>query len=402
MLKIVNRKPSIWLHWLSVVIWAFLLLQSPIAGASQNFPCLDKLSSTDVLLIADHDGKVLFKKNEEKKCIPASTIKLLTSLVAIHHLGLSYRFQTEFYLDAKLNLKIKGYGDPLLISEVLQEISDFLSKKVPCFNSLMLDDTYFSEDIRIPGRGFSTNPYDAPVGALSANFNTVFFKRDQRGRIISAEPNTPLIPYARKKIKSLGLKRGRYTFTHDQKETALYAGKLLLYFLNKRGIKNSGKISLDTVGTEDRLIYTYRSKFTLEEDLKKMMEFSNNFIANQIFIAVGAKVYGPPGTLAKGVRAVSDFAEKKLKLMDVEIVEGSGISKKNHISALHMLTILKKFGPYRHLLKRKGKVLYKTGSLRGIRTRVGFIERNPGKPQYFVVFLNHSDLNIGSLMKCIK
>ena len=77
----------------------------------------------DALLVADHDGQIIFKKNEAKKCIPASTLKLLTALAAIHHLGLSYRFKTEFYIDPKQNLKVKGYGDPLLISEVLQEIA---------------------------------------------------------------------------------------------------------------------------------------------------------------------------------------------------------------------------------------------------------------------------------------
>jgi hypothetical protein len=55
-LKIVNRKSSI---WLVAVIWAFWLLQPPIAGASQNLPCLNKLSSADALLVADHDGQII-------------------------------------------------------------------------------------------------------------------------------------------------------------------------------------------------------------------------------------------------------------------------------------------------------------------------------------------------------
>jgi len=398
-LQIVNRKSSIWLVAVILVFW---LLQPPIAGAIQNPPCLNKLSSTDALLVADHDGQIIFKKNEAKKSIPASTLKILTALAAIHHLGLSYRFKTDFYLDQKQNLKVKGYGDPLLISEVLQEIADSLSKKVPRFNNLILDDTYFSEGIRIPGREYSTNPYDAPVGALCANFNTVFFNRDKRGRIISAESCTPLIPYAQKKIKSLGLKKGRYTFTHDQKETAQYTGELLLYFLKEKGMKSRGEIRFGAVSHEDRLIYTYRSRFTLEEVLKKMMKFSNNFIANQIFISMGAKVYGPPGTLTKGARAVSEFAEKKLQLKDVEIVEGSGISRKNRISALDMLAILKKFEPYRHLLKKKGNMLYKTGGLRGIKTRAGYIEQSQERLQYFVIFLNRSNQNINKLMRCIN
>jgi len=58
----------------------------------------------------------------------------------------------------------------------------------------------------------------------------------------------------------------------------------------------------------------------------------------------------------------------------------------NRISALEMLTILKKFRPYKHLLKRKDNVLYKTGSLKGIRTEVGYIEGDRQELYYFVIF----------------
>jgi len=101
------------------------------------------------------------------------------------------------------------------------------------------------------------------------------------------------------------------------------------------------------------LIYTYESIFTLETVVQKMLKSSSNFMANQILIALGASVCGPPGTLAKGVSAVTDYAKNELLLQNLQIVEGSGISRQNRISALEMLTILKKFRPYKHLLKRK-------------------------------------------------
>ncbi|MBW2170331.1 MAG: D-alanyl-D-alanine carboxypeptidase, partial [Deltaproteobacteria bacterium] len=136
---------------------------------------------------------------------------------------------------------------------------------------------------------------------MCANFNTVFFDRDKQGRIVSAETQTPLIPYARKKIRSRGLKKGRYTFFHDPKDAARYAGELFLHFLRQKGMQPKGKIRLDAVGPGDKLILSYRSMFTLEHVLKEMLEFSSNFMANQITIALWARVYGPPGTLSKGV-----------------------------------------------------------------------------------------------------
>jgi len=399
--KIFNRKSLPWVRELTFILLAFWLFHPDISNAKQDPPCLKGFTSADALIVAHTDGQILFKKNELKKCVPASTLKLLTALAAINHLGTSYRFPTEFYIDTDKNLKIKGFGDPLLVSEAWQEIADALAKKTKSFKNLILDDTYFYPQIVIPGRKHSTNPYDAPVGALCANFNTVFFHRDQQGRIVSSEPQTPLIPFARKKIQTLGLKQGRYTFSHDQKETTLYAGHLLLHLLKERNVNISGKIYLDPIKPGDRLIYTYRSRFTLEDALRKMMAFSNNFMANQVFIALGAQVFGPPGILAKGVKVVSGYANKALNLQDIKIVEGSGISRKNRLSAMDMLSILKAFRPYRHLLRRAGNVLYKTGTLRGISTRVGYIDRQSGGPYYFVIFLNRSGSHIDTLMRCV-
>ncbi len=397
----ISRK-AVWMIWLVTILSGFFMSQSSISGAGQNPPCLINITSKDALLVADPDGRILYKKNEIKGRIPASTIKILTALAALSHFGPSYRFRTEFYTDTFQNLKVKGYGDPLLTSEILQNLADYLSTKILRFQDLILDNTYFSSHIRIPGCGNSTNPYDAPVGALCANFNTVVFRSDRKGRIISSERQTPMIPFARDRIRSLGLNRGRYTFIDNSRDAALYTGELLLHFLRKRGVKSQDNIRFGPVRPDDTLIYTYESIFTLESVVQKMLASSSNFMANQIFIALGASVCGPPGTLAKGVRAVTEYAKNELLLQNIKIVEGSGISRQNRISALEMLTILKEFRSYRHLLRRKDNVLYKTGSLKGIRTKVGYIGGYPQGPYYFVVFFNRRNSNMDAAINCVK
>jgi D-alanyl-D-alanine carboxypeptidase/D-alanyl-D-alanine-endopeptidase (penicillin-binding protein 4) len=373
-----------------------------LAANTELPPCLlNRISSRDAVLVAGPGGRIIYSRNETKKCIPASTLKILTSLAAIHHLGTSYRFHTEFYLDSEQNLKVKGYGDPLLVSEVWQEIARTLAPKLHGFNDVVLDDTYFSNDL-IPGVGSSTNPYDAPNGALCANFNTVFFKRDNSGRIVSAEPQTPMTPLALKKLRPLGLKAGRHTFSHRGHEAARYAGELLVHFLRENGKVGRGVVRAGVVESGDALVYTYHSVFTLEQALKKMLEFSNNFMANQLLLALGARVHGPPGTLAKGVSVVSDYCREVLHLDGVEIAEGSGISRKNQLSALDMLAALKRFEPYRSLLMREGCLSYKTGTLRGITARAGYIESNAASRYYFVIFLNRSQANIDSILDCVK
>ncbi len=382
--------------------WVLVLFAPMGSNATMDLSCLNGLDRADAVLIMAPDGRMMVGKNETASYIPASTLKVLTALTAIHHLGPSFRFQTEFFTDSGGNLKIKGYGDPLLTSEVWQAMAGFLVQKIQGFNDLILDDSFFSKDIRVPDKGMSSNPYDAPNGALCANFNTVFFDHDQYGRIISAEPQTPLTPLAKAKISTAGIRKGRFTFTHDATVAARYAGELFLVFTAKKGGIHDGSIRMGVVNHGDEPVYTHFSPSTLSDVIQKMMTFSNNFIANQLVIALGAHVHGPPGTLEKGVSVIQEYARTELGLKTVRIVEGSGISRQNRISPMDMAVVLDRFKLFRRLLKRSGQTSFKTGTLKGIQTRVGYIESSTENPYVFVVFLNHGSGNVESLVSCLE
>ena len=111
------------------------LLFFPAGLHAQELADLQRfIGKNDSILVTDANGQILLEKNADKKRIPASILKIFSSLVALHYLGDDYRFPTEFYLDGQSNLKIKGYGDPLLISEVVSKISQILAvllKKQP-------------------------------------------------------------------------------------------------------------------------------------------------------------------------------------------------------------------------------------------------------------------------------
>ncbi|MGD8610680.1 MAG: D-alanyl-D-alanine carboxypeptidase [Desulfobacterales bacterium] len=368
------------------------LLLMPVGLNAQDFSELDALiGKNDSILITDAQEHVLFSKNADQKRIPASILKVFTSLMALHYLGDDYRFPTEFYLDQQMNLKIKGYGDPLLISEILVKISQILAvllKKPNPLNDLILDDSYFRQPLTIPGITSSTQPYDAPNGALCVNFNTVAFKRTAQG-YVSAEPQTPLLPFVIKKIKTSKLKAGRIVFSHHKDEIALYAGLLFRYFLNAQGIRFKGKVKLGRVNTDaDRLIYRYEALASLDQNVVRLLEHSNNFMTNQLLIATGAKIIGPPGTLAKGVTIAKDYARHMLGIADMTIVEGSGISRDNRVSARQMDRILQEFLPYHYYMRRAGREYYKTGTLSGISTRAGYIRRTNGRLCRYVIMLN--------------
>ena len=375
------------------------LCHATVLNAETQIEFKNQIGRDDALIFTTHDGKVIFSKNAEKELIPASTLKIFTALVALHYLGPEYKFVTEFYLDSDTNLKIKGYGDPLLISEVLVEISRIVGTKIKKVKNIVLDDSYFVQPLTIPGVSASTQPYDAPNGALCANFNTVNFRKEN-GIYVSAEPQTPLLPFALKKIINLEQKSGRIVFSHSNNECTFYAGHLIKYFLNNAGIQTTGSVKAGKVyKNTDRLIYRYVSKFSLKEIISRILEFSNNYTTNQLLITAGAKAFGPPGTLDKGVLAAVTYAKKSLGLKHTHIIEGSGIARQNKTSAKDMEKILKAFEPYHKLMRREGKEFYKTGTLRGINTRAGYIRNENGQLYRFVVLINTPGKSTRKIMK---
>ena len=67
----------------------------------------------------------------------------------------------------------------------------------------------------------------------------------------------------------------------------------------------------------------------------------------------GIEALGPPGNLEKGVTAALDYTANVLQIKNLSIAEGSGISRRNKVSAHHMLRILDKFKPHHQLMRKK-------------------------------------------------
>ncbi|MDP4979226.1 MAG: D-alanyl-D-alanine carboxypeptidase, partial [Desulfobacterales bacterium] len=206
---------------------------------------------------------------------------------------------------------------------------------------------------------------------------------------LSAEPQTPLLPMVLSRITSSGVNEGRIVLSHNENEITLYSGYLFDHFLRQAGVTVTGKVAIGTVRPgRDHLIYRHQSPLTLSDTIARLLAFSNNYTTNQILIAAGARRYGPPGTLEKGVQAARDYARNILQLDDIHISEGSGISRDNRITARDMQKVLDAFAPYHTLMRSEGRQFYKTGTLSGISTRAGYIERSDGSLHRFVVLVN--------------
>ena len=374
-----------------------ILLSSVLWAANPSQSKLDiqlkSLVRHGSVLIAN-EQKVLYRypPNKNPLLIPASVLKYATALSALHYFGSEYSFNTEFYIDQNHSLVIKGKGDPFLVSEEWQRIAQQISllPDVPeKMQGLFFDTSLFSEKIKIPGISFSNNPFDAHNGALVVNFNTVFVKVDSKGHVTSAEKQTPLTPLARRLAKKLS--PGTHRISIQPNLSFTYSGELIKSFFRKEGfsfeIKN---VALRSVRNRDHLFYTHSNILTLKEVIAGMLRFSNNFTANQLLLTVGLQRYGPPATLEKGTRALTEYLRQEVKLPkeQFKLVEGSGISRKNRLTPEAIWQLLKAFAPYQDLLHEDNGVLLKTGTLRGVYTMAGYL---PGtQPLYFAILLNQS------------
>ncbi|VVS95482.1 D-alanyl-D-alanine carboxypeptidase/D-alanyl-D-alanine-endopeptidase [Desulfoluna spongiiphila] len=381
-----------------------LLLPGIAGGEALPSALAAALHPSDVLLVTEEPHRVVYSQHPDTLSVPASTLKIATALLAFETLGEAYRFPTDAALTEDRILYLKGYGDPLLTSEVIEKYAGMVAKElgasgIDSISGIRVDDTYFDR-ITIPGViSRSHQPYDAPNGALCANFNTVNYRRAKNGGLISAEPQTPLLPFVAKRIPP-NAPGGRIRLSPA--ESRLYAGHLFGWFLQKRGIKVTGTVAPLPV-PKGPFLYTRRllSPWTLAEAVNKLMAFSNNFMANQIFLASGAHAEGTPATLEKG-RSAFCHVMTRLITHCPAVVEGSGISRQNQLTARTMDALLEQFAPYAPLLHTEGGVRYKTGTLNGVSTRAGYITAPTGRAYRFVIFTHRAKGNAGQVLDALK
>lgn len=339
----------------------------------------------------------------EGSYVPASILKLATAEAALHQLGPDYRFRTEVYLDAENNLYVRGLGDPYLVSEAWRAMARELERlgvfDLP-LKSLVLDDTAFAPHQVADGAEASLNPYDARLGALVTNFNTINVHVIRRGKVVSAEPQTPLTPLAMELSRRLPRGTHRINLSRRARNTLRYSGEVGRAIFQELGAHFSGPVKVRPVPRGLIPALVYRSELTLRDVVQAMLEFSNNFIANQITLVMALEKKGPPATLAEGVELTRRFLIEQvgLGLDSFYMVEGSGISHRNRVDLLAMLRITDAFYPWRDLLHihdagQARLVLAKTGTLSNVHSLAGFLPSSNGERRAFVIMLNQQAHN---------
>ena len=356
------------------------------------------------------NGQTTHSANINSPFIPASTIKLVTSLAALHILGNDFHFQTRFFLDTEQNLIIQGFGDPFLVSEKVETISKLLAEQgLTEIQDIILDDSAFNLESATDGSENSRRPYDVMCSALAVNFNALPLKSYKQAKIKSPEPQTPYLPIMGVIAKELpsGIHRvniDAFPGSSLLSNSLLYSGQLFQTQLRQQGITVSGAIKHGRVTEEATPLLTFQASETVGELIKSCLLSSNNFMANQLYLTLGTHKFGYPATWRKAKRAMDEFIANELQLdaEQISMVEGSGLSTKNRITPEAMMQVLERFRSHASLIPIKYGTRMKSGTLSksGVFCYAGYIP-NGQENGAFVIFLNQSKNRRDQILKLL-
>ena len=377
--------------WSRLLALALLLLPAPaLAGVKEDVAAL---APSGLVLVMDAAGNELVAQNTDKPFVPASVTKIVTAWLAMEVLGGDYRFETRFYLDDKRKLYVRGGGDPFLISEELAPLATELVAAVgkKPITGIVLDASYYPSNLRIPGIENTDEAYNALNSALAVNFNTVTAVRSGN-KVRSAETQTPITPLAITQFRLRGPNgKGRISLSQDPTVSLQYAGELIAAFIARAGGSVKGKISTGTVPAGLKPVYIHQQSRTLSQILVELLRASNNYIANQVFLEIGAHRLGGPVSLEKSLRVANEMLAAHGLAGAIHLEEGSGISRDNRFTARGLAKVLELFAPHANLLRGRDGGMNKTGSLDGVRTLAGYADTSSHGQVRFVIALTSND-----------
>ena len=404
-------------------------------------------------------GEVVLGWHDDVPRNPASTMKLLTTLVGLDKLGPTYRWVTDVFAlgeleDGRLNgdLLLRGRGDPFLVTERVWQMLRLVRQAGihEIDGNLLIDDSYFEVPPHDPAE-FDRQPlraYNVGPNALLMNFKVVryWFEPDHDKNAVRVWVDPPLENLQVENRLALrrgycgGYQRGITVTANEGIDKMIFSGRFPTgcksYAMDRTALSHNefayglftsvwresgGEFKggwMNAKAPDDvEPIVSFQS-LPLAEIISRVNKNSNNVMARQILYTLSAHELGPPGTESGGRKVIGDWlAETGIEFPTLMLDNGAGLSREARVSAREFGALLQ-FAwrkPYMPeylasmaisgldgTLRRKfddarltGQAHLKTGSLDDVYAIAGYLQSRSGRRFSVVMLHNYEDVHRG-------
>ncbi|MCD4846595.1 MAG: D-alanyl-D-alanine carboxypeptidase/D-alanyl-D-alanine-endopeptidase [Candidatus Aegiribacteria sp.] len=348
-------------------VFHFLLLLS----VSLQMPEIPTAWRAGIYAQDTETGEILLSINEDQCFRPASTVKLVTSYIALMKLGPSYVYETEVLADTSGgNLYIIGSGAPLLSAEHVEIMALETAASLPPGSSwkLFWDTSKFNEESHCPGWDANdwSKVYCPPIEGLSIGDNILQIIISTIGDSMRTfvypplpdlEITNNLIIGSRIQIRTtvngwednaprLTLQGTMPPDTH----TVLYkpfAGPSMEFSeMFSLALENTG-LDIDTVlqGEAPDDTTLIRTSVIYSDPLfvllTSMNKWSRNMIAEMVLRTVSLETGSIPASTGAGCDVAGQILRDLVPAVPgVQLADGSGLSRLNLLAPRHLAAIL--------------------------------------------------------------
>jgi serine-type D-Ala-D-Ala carboxypeptidase/endopeptidase (penicillin-binding protein 4) len=271
----------------------------------------DVSARTEGVVVVDLDsGKTVFARNPDLPLVPASNEKLALTYAVLKALGPDFEFRTEVlgvgWQDGAIwhgSLVLKGFGDPTLSSLGLKRLAAQLAKAGirQVTGRLFADESWFDTVRTAPGWKASFLLEECPpLSALVADGDLV----DNR---YAVSPAISAAAKFRRALRGAGITTGGISLRKAP----------------------PGAAPLAQVNSDP-----------LSEILIEMDHNSDNYVAELLLKDLGAEVGGEGTTAAGDAVVIRNLAAAGISLAGVQIVDGSGLSLDDRLTARAVTSLL--------------------------------------------------------------
>jgi D-alanyl-D-alanine carboxypeptidase/D-alanyl-D-alanine-endopeptidase (penicillin-binding protein 4) len=418
--------------------------------AAQHLPA----SGMSFAIIDPDTGRLIAGQNLDTPRSPASTIKVVTTFASLDLLGPAYVWHTRAAVRGEIHngvldgdLVLQGGGDPYMTLErwwrFARTLRDNGLKTIR--GDIVIDNTAFSLPAEDPG-GFDGRPnrfYNVLPDALMVNFQSIEFRmvpNESLHRVDIIATPAPVNLFIENHIALAsgrctaaadrvdfdvaGERSDRVTFSGAERSIARvllrpadYAFGTFVALWRELGGEFAGALRVGATPADAHAFINFDS-LTLGEIVRLTNKFSNNLMARHLLLTMGEDRFGLPATLDKGAAAIAEWSQERgLTLQDMNIDNGSGLSRATHISALQMAKVLSAAyhsryapefiaslplagvdGTLRSRMKSSpaGSVRLKTGHLDGVSGVAGYVTTLAGKTFVLVSLVNDARADYGA------